>query len=950
MKLKVIFLLLLGTSVFASVIIKTGVPKLEENSAVPQPAAVAASLKAVDAASLLTIATNTLNAKPPVANVHKPETGALPTGNNFTQGVPGDDYDLTMAYQTPMTTGELGGFDTFNLVDTSQSAPGANFVATVYGNPSTSYADKAGDRFILGDALLPYYVGSVISGIDQGFMHIFNFELAGSEIVLHGTAADYALVNVGGTWAGTALFKITNGSADMVAHFHDRTLSSLNVAPFVYVNASNTPAALAAVSDGAQIGGTGTNIVLDIEVDNRGGVYVLGVSRDDLRNSYANVSGQGQMFIAKYNNGQRVWLRQFGSDNAEIDFSFDFSIKENDILVTGRYLSTVQGGQKDAFMARIDTETGALRANALFSGRGAQVGANITSDDAGFVYVSGIGIDDSIVTNDSHAQDPYVEKRRRSDLSLVKRTIYGAGTNKEPWGGLKFINDNSGVPGKGRLYSAGWTFEGFDLPESGNGTPGAVGNRNAWVSAFDQDMNFLWHEEWSSPGDHVEWPWDMDVDSQGFIYVAGLTYGSLDGSNSQKGQGDGFITKIDPSKPSGQRIVWSRNIGTTSSDEIRRIRVVGDRLYVAGHTYGAFPGYTNKGRSDAWVGQLDLNGQLLMAQQFGTAHDERAHLAVDGDYVHVAGATEGSLAGPNEGSVDGYLMKLNRNLSFINPAPKALQNADQYDLSGGWYEVETDGQGIQIEIYDSPSRGPGTKPYLFGGWFTYTDVSGGPEQHAWFTLEGEGVPGSKSFVLDISKTNAGVFDSLPSVTPFSVGQAVITFESCTQATLEYTFNIAYAYRNGKIRLQRFLKNISCEEETRVANAPRSFLNTGAWYEPVTAGQGLMFEVNPEQRYFFGAWYTYGNAAINGHRWYTLELGNINPDFRNYSSIGIYETTKGVFDKPGAQQARLVGEADISFLNCSQSQLSYRFTQGELNGSTGVIPLSRLGPKPVECVD
>lgn len=276
------------------------------------------------------------------------------------------------------------------------------------------------------------------------------------------------------------------------------------------------------------------------------------------------------------------------------------------------------------------------------------------------------------------------------------------------------------------------------------------------------------------------------------------------------------------------------------------------------------------------------------------------------------------------------------------------QTANQFDVSGGWFEPATAGQGLMVEMYTSTARG-GAAPYVFAGWFTYTDRVGGVGEQDWYALEGTGSVDGRVFPLTIGRPNANVFDNGAAAgAPVPLGTATLTFSSCTEAVLDYQFNAAGGGRRGQVVLQRLLANVSCDEATPVANAPRGFLNSGAWYEPATAGQGLLFELNPVARQLFGAWYTFAASGPADHRWYTLQLGNIDPAATRLSAVPIFETTGGRFDRSDATSIRQVGEATLTFTGCSTGTLSYRFTVGELAGRTGDIPLSRVGPAPSEC--
>lgn len=286
-----------------------------------------------------------------------------------------------------------------------------------------------------------------------------------------------------------------------------------------------------------------------------------------------------------------------------------------------------------------------------------------------------------------------------------------------------------------------------------------------------------------------------------------------------------------------------------------------------------------------------------------------------------------------------------RSTTLASPRP---QTANQFDLSGGWFEPATAGQGLMIELYTSSARG-GAAPYLFAGWFTYTDRVGGVAEQDWFALEGTGSADGRVFPLTIGRPNANVFDNgAPAGPPVPLGTATLTFSSCTEAVLDYAFNAAAGGRSGQVVLQRLLPNVACDEGAPVANAPRGFLNTGAWFEPATAGQGLLFELNPVNRMLFGAWYTFAASGPADHRWYTLQLGDVDPTATRLAAIPIFETTGGRFDRSETTSIRPVGEATLEFTGCSTGRLLYRFTVGEMAGRSGEIPLTRVGPAPSEC--
>lgn len=134
--------------------------------------------------------------------------------------------------------------------------------------------------------------------------------------------------------------------------------------------------------------------------------------------------------------------------------------------------------------------------------------------------------------------------------------------------------------------------------------------------------------------------------------------------------------------------------------------------------------------------------------------------------------------------------------------------------SGGYYEPGLDGQGMLLQV--RPDVGPnGT---LFGTWFTFDpsfDVYDPTRQH-WLSIQGSLADAVNGQVhARIVRANGGLAlnqaaqerpDDLP-VPDVVVGDAVITFEGCSRATVTYRFDTSelagrFAGLQGKLDLQR----------------------------------------------------------------------------------------------------------------------------------------------------
>ncbi len=197
------------------------------------------------------------------------------------------------------------------------------------------------------------------------------------------------------------------------------------------------------------------------------------------------------------------------------------------------------------------------------------------------------------------------------------------------------------------VYAGGWT----------NGTfPGetSAGWDDAFLQRYDPAGILLWTRQFGSSqgGDRVT---DVVVDTTG-VYVAGWAGGAFPGETYAGGI-DAFLRKYD----ADGNVLWTRQFGTPEGDlTYDTIAVDGTGVYVAGVTYGTFPGETNAGDWDAFLRKYDADGNVLWTREFGTPGSETTwSLAVDTTGVYVAGYTDGTFPGETYagGDADAFLRK-----------------------------------------------------------------------------------------------------------------------------------------------------------------------------------------------------------------------------------------------------------------------------------------------------
>ena len=196
-----------------------------------------------------------------------------------------------------------------------------------------------------------------------------------------------------------------------------------------------------------------------------------------------------------------------------------------------------------------------------------------------------------------------------------------------------------------------------------------------------------WQRQIGTPGTDILSA--IAVDKAGNLYVAGYTTAAF-GGQVNAGNFDGFLLKYH----ADGGLEWAAPLRTSGSDIIAALAVDGeDNVYLAGYTYGAFPGFMPLGSADALLAKFSPSGQQLWLQQFGTDQiDQLFGVTVDpkGE-VYVVGITEGSFPGQsNAGVADMLVMK------FHADGQKAwLQQfgTDQPERAGG---IAADGNGIYI--------------------------------------------------------------------------------------------------------------------------------------------------------------------------------------------------------------------------------------------------------------
>ena len=232
-------------------------------------------------------------------------------------------------------------------------------------------------------------------------------------------------------------------------------------------------------------------------------------------------------------------------------------------------------------------------------------------------------------------------------------------------------------------------FEGtvdFD-PGAGVTSFSSEGGEDIFVLKLDPDGNFLWG--FSIGGSANDGGHDIDVSSNGFVYITGGYTGTADfdpgaGSTTftSAGELDMYLAKYDPDG----NFLWA----FSSENGVSNQRGWGISVDDAGNSYvsGWFknnpdidPGpddfpLPNEGRSDAWVAKYDTDGNFLWGFSYGASnrdHAFRSDIDSQGN-VYVAGNFRETVdfdPGPDEFNItsvsiqEAYLAKYDTDGNFL---------------------------------------------------------------------------------------------------------------------------------------------------------------------------------------------------------------------------------------------------------------------------------------------
>ena len=425
------------------------------------------------------------------------------------------------------------------------------------------------------------------------------------------------------------------------------------------------------------LGASADEFVLGLAVDSSGNTYVTGYSNTpSFADPIIDYWWKNDAFVARLDaTGALVWSTFLGG-NLD-DYGYSISLIGGDLYVTGSSgsswgspLRPFTAGGSDAFVARLDADTGALVWNTFLGGTGGDSGYSLMADESGLgaylVGYSSASWGSPVRAFTASSGDAFAAKLNASG-ALVWNTFLG-GTGSDS--GYALTIDTSGSLEVAGISNATW-----ESPVQ----PISAGF-DAFVARLSQSTGDL---QWNTflGGSGTDEAKAIAFDSYGNLLVAGdTTAGWAEAAQDFPAGGgggtDAFVAQV---LIETGVVNWTTYVGGTGHDYATSVaRDLEGNIYLAGNSdvgWGASAMNAPQGGGDgtpAFVVRLDRDGNLNWSSFMGGAGGNYAiAVAVDLSHnVYVGGYSSAAWgSGPSSYTTgwDGFVARLDPNYLVFLP-------------------------------------------------------------------------------------------------------------------------------------------------------------------------------------------------------------------------------------------------------------------------------------------
>jgi hypothetical protein len=400
-----------------------------------------------------------------------------------------------------------------------------------------------------------------------------------------------------------------------------------------------------------------------------GSIYVSGFTQGSLDGQTFSGGTGGDAFITKYNpDGSKAWTRLFGTSGDDRASALTTGL-DGSIYVSG-YIGQFTGGSldgqtnsggADAFITKYNPD-GTRSWIRLLGTSGFDSASALTTGLDGSIYVCG---------NAQGSLDAQAYSGGGWDAFISKYNPDGT----KAWTRMLGTSNNDGASAlttgqDGSIYVSG-SVQGSLDGQTFNG------GQDVFVTKFNPDGTKVWTRMLGTLGGACSLTTGLD----GSIYISGNTTAGLWDGQTNSGYVDAFVTKY---TTDGTK-VWTRLLGTSGEDQALALTTGLDGfIYVSGLTQGSLDGQTFSGVSDAYVSKYDPYGNKVWTRALGTSGEDSAKALITGldGSIYISGYTGGSLNGGaySSGIWDAFIVKL---ATPDTTAPTIAINSNKAALKAG---------------------------------------------------------------------------------------------------------------------------------------------------------------------------------------------------------------------------------------------------------------------------
>lgn len=327
--------------------------------------------------------------------------------------------------------------------------------------------------------------------------------------------------------------------------------------------------------------------------------------------------GSGDILVVKLDGeGQHIWSRVFGDKDPERSERMVVDA-QGDVFLTGTFTTTIDfgggtlttSGMRDAFVAKLDGDTGEHVFALKFGGTGDDYGFGIDVDGAGNIVVGG-RFQDTIEIGGQ------LSSAGGKDIYLAKLDPFGVPQWSRSFGG---VDDDElhdlRVQANGDIVMLGGMSATVDF---GGGALVSAGSRDIFVATVDGGGNHVWSSRHGDMQDQFSTMWELNawltlaLEPNGQIHIGGSLIGQVGfGGPTLESKGanpDAWRVRL---APDGSYLGGSR-YGQTNSDLVVDIAVsesghviIGGRFQSTKIDFGAAGIVTGHGGGDGFIAKLE---------------------------------------------------------------------------------------------------------------------------------------------------------------------------------------------------------------------------------------------------------------------------------------------------------------------------------------------------------